>query len=800
MKRMKILSSAAVLILCILTCARCNKSVDPHWGKDSMKSVIGSMTLEEKAYFVTGTGTSLPGDEASEEAVPAPGAPVVGQTRSLVEGAAGTTYEIPRLGIKAMVMADGPAGLRISPTRDGEDTTFYCTAFPVATLLASTWDTDLLYKVGQAMGEEVVEYGVDVLLGPGMNIHRNPLCGRNFEYYSEDPLLTGKLAVAMINGVQSRGVGVAPKHFAANNTETNRNALDTVVSERALREIYLEGFRIAVEESQPWTVMSAYNLINGIYASENHDLLTKVLRDDWGFEGFVMSDWFGGDDAVAQMNAGNDLLMPGTVDQANAIIKAVRDGDLKEAVLDRNIERILGILARTPRFKGAPYANSPDLTAHAAVARQAAAEGMVLLKNDRETLPLSRKVKKLAAFGNTSYEIIAGGTGSGDVNEAYSISLVDGLKSAGFAINEDLQNAYAEYIRSARENQPPATLFMRQAQIGELPVSSELSNKMASSADIALITIGRNSGEFFDRKLEGDFNLTGTEKNLIRDVTRAFHARGKKAVVVLNIGGVIEVASWRDIPDAILLAWQPGQEAGNSIADVISGNVNPSGKVASTFPVQYSDVPSAKNFPGVVIGGGRPRMDSGEEDGLSAFRNPEPSRIVYEEGIFVGYRYYETFEVKPAYEFGYGLSYTKFEYGTLSLSSGKFSDALTATVRVTNSGKAAGREVVQLYLGAPAKKLSKPVMELKGFAKTRLLQPGESQVLSFEISLRNLSSFDPDSSSWVAEAGRYDVMVGASSRDIRQTATFELESEKIAQKASVALAPGAGIREMRLPR
>jgi beta-glucosidase len=774
--------------------------MDPQLGKDSMKKVIASMTLEEKAYFVTGTGMSLPGDEASEEPAPAPGAPIVEQTQSLVEGAAGTTYEIPRLGIKAMVMADGPAGLRISPTREGDNATYYCTAFPVATLLASTWDTDLVYTVGQAMGEEVLEYGVDILLGPGMNVQRNPLCGRNFEYYSEDPLLTGKLAASMINGIQSNGVGVAPKHFVANNTETNRNALNTIVSERALREIYLEGFRIALEEGRPWTVMSSYNLINGVYASENQDLLTKVLRDDWGFDGFVMSDWFGGVDPVAQMKAGNDLLMPGTVDQANAIIKAVQEGNLEESVLDENIERILNILVRTPRFREIQYSNKPKLAAHAAIARQAAAEGMVLLKNDNATLPLSREIKELAAFGNTSYEIITGGTGSGDVNEAYSISLANGLKGAGYTINEDLQNAYAEYIASAREGQTPAGLFMRQTPIEEMPISPGLSARMASAADVALITIGRNSGEFFDREEEWDFNLTRSEKDLIGNVTSAFHAKGKRAVVVLNIGGVIEVASWRSVPDAILLAWQPGQEAGNSIADAISGSVNPSGKLAASFPFKYEDVPSAKNFPGIVLQQEQPQADIEETDGLSAFRNPQPSQIVYEEGIFVGYRYYETFGVKPAYEFGYGLSYTTFDYGKLSLSSQKFSDRLLTTVEVTNSGKVAGREVVQLYLSAPANKLGKPAMELKGFAKTRLLRPGESQTLSFEISLRNLSSFDSVASSWIAEAGRYDVKVGASSRDIRQAASFELESEQIVKKDSMALVPKVSINELKSAR
>jgi beta-glucosidase len=769
-------------------------------GKGPIKKVIAAMTLEEKAYLVTGRGMNMPGVTNTMNPSSTPGGPVVGETKDLVEGAAGTTYEIPRLGIPAMVMADGPAGLRISPTRKGSAGTFYCTAFPVATLLASTWDTDLVYKVGQAMGNEVLEYGVDFLLGPGMNIHRNPLCGRNFEYYSEDPVITGKMAASMVNGVESQGVGTSTKHFAANNAETDRNALNTIVSERALREIYLEGFRIAVEEAQPWTVMSSYNLINDVHASENPGLLTKALRDDWGFKGYVMSDWFGGIDPIAQMKAGNDLLMPGSPDQAKAIMKAVQEKKLDESVLDRNVERILDILVQTPRFKGYQYSNKPDLKAHAIVARQAAADGMVLLKNSNATLPLSSSSKNLAAFGNTSYEIITGGTGSGDVNEAYSVSLVDGLKGAGFAINEELQKVYGEYLRTAKEKSPPARPLSPRAQVAEMAVDPARIAQMAASADAALITIGRNSGEGFDRKEDNDFNLSQAEKELIKRVADAFHAKGKKVVVALNIGGVIETASWRDVPDAILLTWQGGQEAGNSIADVVGGKINPSGKLASTFPVKYQDVPSAKNFPGVVLQSEAKQAGADDQDMLSAFRRPRASKIVYEEGIFVGYRYYETFGVAPAYEFGYGLSYTTFEFSRLSLSSKKFSGKITATMQVKNTGKSAGKEVVQLYLSAPAGKLYKPTLELKGFAKTRLLQPGESQTLRFEISPRNLASFDPASSSWVAGAGKYAVKIGASSRDIRLTASFDLDKELTVKKESIALAPKIQVDELKPAR
>lgn len=767
----------------------------PQLGKDPVKDVISAMTLEEKAYFVTGTGMKVPGEAASKEEARSGGAPVIGETQKLVPGAAGTTYEIQRLGIPAMVVADGPAGLRITPVRENDRATYYCTAFPVSTLMASTWDPALAFMVGRAMGNEVREYGVDILLGPAMNIHRNPLCGRNFEYYSEDPLVTGKIAASVVSGIQSQGVGTSIKHFAANNTETNRNALDTVVSERALREIYLEGFRITVNQARPWTVMSSYNLINGIPASENHDLLTKALRDDWGFDGLVMTDWFGGKDVVAQMKAGNDLLMPGTVAQANSIMKAVQEHRLEESVLDRNVERILNILIQTPRFKGFKPSNKPDLGAHAQLARVAAEEGMVLLKNTNQTLPLAEG-KKVAVFGNASYETVTGGTGSGDVNEAYTVSLVDGLKKAGYAISPQLPDLYGAYLRDAKQSAPKPKAFMPPVTIPEMSIPSKVASGASSESDVALITIGRNSGEFFDRKIDGDFNLTQVETDLIKTVSSAFHSKGKRAIVILNIGGVIETASWKEIPDAILLAWQAGQEIGNSIVDVVRGKTNPSGKLASTFPVRYQDVPSFKNFPGAVIDAGQGTSGSAT-DGMSAFRNPKASRIVYEEGIYVGYRYYETFGVKPGYEFGYGLSYTNFDYGKISLSSPTFSGSVTVSVDVKNAGKTPGREVVQLYLSAPAKRFDKPAIELRGFAKTKLLWPNESETVSFVLEARQLASFDSASSSWIADSGKYEVKIGASSRDIRQTASFMLPNDLVVKKESVAFVPNTKIDELR---
>ncbi|MDR3226432.1 MAG: glycoside hydrolase family 3 protein, partial [Prevotellaceae bacterium] len=551
-----------ILTICLIVCYGSVKSQEVKLGQSSVDEVLKAMTLEEKVQILIGTG--MAGAQGNNA--------VVGATQSLVPGAAGTTIPIPRLGIPAIVLADGPAGLRISPKREGSSDTYYCTAFPVATLLAATWNSELTENVGLAMGNEVLEYGVDVLLAPALNIHRNPLCGRNFEYYSEDPLLSGKTAAAITRGIQKNGVGTSIKHFAANNQESNRMANDARITERALREIYLKGFEIAVKESNPWTVMSSYNFINGVYASESRELLTTILRDEWGFKGTVMTDWFGGRNAATQVYAGNDLMMPGRPDQYNAILQAVNDGKLSVQDVDVNVKRILNLILESPRFKNYKYSNKPDLKAHAQVTRQSAAEGIVLLKNSA-TLPFTSKTKKVATFGITSYDFISGGTGSGDVNEAYTISLGDGLVNAGYQINEELKSLYMKYIDAENEkNKPdssnPFAAFMPKIRAGEFIPETDILNRTAKETDVALITIGRTSGEFMDRKLANDFNLSDNEQKLIQEVSKVFHAAGKKVVVILNIGGVIETASWKQYPDAIVLAWQAGQEGGNSVADI----------------------------------------------------------------------------------------------------------------------------------------------------------------------------------------------------------------------------------------
>jgi beta-glucosidase len=761
----------------------------PQLGRASLDEVVDAMTVEEKASLLVGMGMNLP---FAIPGLPQP-SPEDRAVPEKVPGAAGRTHAIERLGIPSITLADGPAGLRIDPTREGDAGTYHATAFPVATLLSSSWDPALAETVGAAIGREVREYGADVLLAPGMNLHRNPLGGRNFEYYSEDPLLNGRMAAGFVTGVESEGVGTSLKHFAVNSQEFNRLKSNSIVGQRALRELYLRGFEIAVKEAQPWTVMSAYNLVNGTYAPQDRELLTTILRDEWGFEGFVMTDWFAGDDPVAMMSAGNDVIMPGGVEQSAAIIAAVGSGELSEAQLDVNVRRVLRVIMESPTFQGYEYSDAPDLEAHAAIARDAAAQGMVLLKNRDATLPLAAG-RSVALFGNASYRPILGGTGSGEVNQAYSIALSEGLANAGFAFDDAVAQVYASYLEAEEADRPEGNILMPAPPIPDMETDAALIRGAAARADVGVYTLGRNSGEGGDREVEGDFDLTVGELALIRELSRAFRAEGKPFVVVLNVAGVTEVARWRDAADAILLAWQPGQEAGNAIADVLSGAVNPSGKLPMSFPMQYSDVPSSRTFPGEVL----PEYAEQEQPaGLMAMLNPLPSQAVYDEGIFVGYRYYDTFVVEPAYPFGYGLSYTTFEYGDLELSEARFGDEITARVMVTNTGDVPGREVVQLYVAAPRGSLVKPEAELRAFAKTRLLQPGESQTLAFTLDGRSLASFDPDRSAWIAEAGEYEARAAASSRHVRARARFTLPETLVVEQVHDVMAPDVEIDLLR---
>ncbi len=747
MKRILLTLSALTLALAAVA--------QPQLREDNIDEVLKAMTLQEKATLLVGGARA---------------AIVNGVTSGVaanVPGAAGNTRPIERLGIPGTVLADGPAGLRIQPTRQGDSQTYYCTGFPVGTLLASSWDLSLVEDVTKAMGNEVLEYGVDVLLAPGMNIHRNPLNGRNFEYFSEDPLLSGKMAAAYVKGVQSNGVGTSIKHYATNNQETNRLENESVVSQRALREIYLKNFEIAVKEAEPWTVMSSYNKLNGDYTQQSEGLLTTVLRDEWGFKGIVMTDWGNKAGTVKSAKSGNDLMEPGTQVEIDRIIAGVEDGSISPEELDRNVRNMLNYIVRTPHFKGYKFSNKPDLKAHAEVARKAAGESIVLLRNEN-ALPLAGS-EKVALYGISAIDFVAGGTGSGDVNKAYVVNMEEAMTRAGFSLDKNISDYYKAYIsyeKAKTSLEGTAFSWFRPRKYAEIAIPASAIGNEAKVNDVAVIVLGRNAGEGADRKQIDDFELTTVERELLRDVSTAYHAVGKKVVVVLNVGGVIETTSWKNMVDAIVLPWSPGQEGANAVADVLTGKVNPSGKLPMTFPVNFMDHPSSANFPYNYQGA----------RGFS--RGPrQPQKDVdytkYEEGIWVGYRHFVTREVEVSYPFGYGLSYTCFAYSKPVVKAGK--DGFTASVTVTNTGKVAGKEVVELYVSAPAGGLEKPARELKAFGKTRELKPGESQTLTLQVSAYELASFNEAASAWEAAAGKYNVQFGASVDDIRCTAPFSLK-------------------------
>jgi beta-glucosidase len=727
---------------------------------NNVDEVLKAMTLEEKAMLVVGGNRQITSTANNG---------MIGGHAQRVPGAAGTTQAIPRLGIPSTVLTDGPAGVRINPKRDNDQNTYYCTGFPVGTALACTWNTQLVEEVGKCIGNEVLEYGCDVLLAPGMNIHRSPLCGRNFEYYSEDPYVTGKIAAAYVRGVQSQGVGTSIKHFAGNSQETNRMGVDEVMSQRALREIYLKGFEIAVRESAPWTVMSSYNRINGPFTQENRELLTTILRDEWGFDGIVMTDWTGLRNTAAQIQAGNDLMEPGADSQIKDIMDKVKSGALKEADLDICVKRILQYLVKTPAFRAYQYTNKPDLKAHADVTRRSATEGMVLLKNEGQTLPMGNS-KTVSVFGITSYDFIAGGTGSGDVNKAYTIDLMQGLTESGLKVNKklaDLYQSYKTYQESLTAAAPArGGWFWGKAVLPEMAVSRPIINLQAQESDLAIITLGRQAGEGSDRQEENDFTLTDVERQLITDVCKAFHLANKPVVVVLNMGNVIETASWKSMPDAILLAWQPGQEGGYSVADVLTGKAYPSGKLTMTWPNNLTDLPSSASFPNVRPAAPRQRGNNKVE-----FQD----YTKHTEGINVGYRYFTTSKESVSYPFGFGLSYTTFAYSKPTIKATK--DGLTASVTITNTGKRAGKEVVELYVSAPAGGLDKPARELKAFAKTKELQPKQSETLTMKLSLYDLASYNEKTQAWETAAGKYTIGFGASVDDIRVTAPYSLSKQ-----------------------
>ncbi|MCX6029953.1 MAG: glycoside hydrolase family 3 C-terminal domain-containing protein [Chloroflexi bacterium] len=661
-----------------------------------IQSIIANMTLEEKAALCTGAS-------------------------------AWSTTPVERLGVPEMIVSDGPHGIRRVPDiHSMAQHSLPATCFPTASCSASTWDVELMGQLGAALAEEAIALHVDVVLGPGVNMKRSPLGGRNFEYFSEDPYLAGELAVNFINGVQSKGVGTSLKHYAANNQEFQRFSINAEVDERILREIYLPAFEKAVKETQPWMVMCSYNKVNGVFASEHHTLLTKILKDEWGFEGLVVSDWGTVRDRVAALRGGVDWEMPGPQDRrVKAVVEAVRSGELAEATLDESVRRILRIVFKAQET---PKGGAFDVDAHHRLARKIAAEGMVLLKNDG-LLPLKGH-QQIAVIGRSAEAAHFQGGGSSHINPTRVDVPFQELQSR--ANNAEL--TYAEGY--------PADDSFRQDLIDQAV-------GLTLSADVALLYIALptyKESEGYDRT---DLDLTVQQVALIQAVAKA----QPKTVVVLNNGAPVAMSAWIDAVPAVLEGWMMGQAGGAALADVLFGQVNPCGKLAETFPLKLSDTPAHLNWPG---GAGK---------------------VQYGEGLFIGYRYYDAKELPVLFPFGHGLSYTTFAYSNAKVSAKTFRDVdgLTVTVDVTNTGHMAGKEIVQVYVHDRAWGLVRPEKELKGFAKVAL-QPGETKSVAIKLDFRAFAYYHPEYKQWITEDGNFDILIASSSADIRHTLAVTLES------------------------
>lgn len=686
----------------------------------SIKSLLAQMTLEEKVSLCSGGGSS-------------------------------STQAIERIGIPAVIMTDGPHGLRwadptqanndldgyglaaideLRPDRDFINSLCEVTCFPTSATTSNSWDRDLLQAIGEAIGRECQHYGVHLLLAPGLNIKRHPLTGRNYEYFSEDPCLAGELAAAHVMGVQSQGVGATAKHFVCNNAEFERLSMSSQVDARALREIYLAAFERVVRKAKPWMVMSSYNKINGVEAWQNAFLLTDILRDEWGFEGVILSDWWSVRDRVSAAQAGLDLEMPNNPSADANLQRAVEQGKLDEAVVDKMVTRILMLVDRSVRSRESN--TSADFTADADLAQRAAAESIVLLKNKSGVLPLDPEDgMKVAVLGQMASIPRYQGMGCSLVNPTELSNALEAIQAiAGGTTNVKYVAGYAS-----------------DGRLDEGLLSA--SKKAAAKAEVAIVFVGlpiEMEHETWDRP---HMDLPEGHKQLIQAVTEV----QPNTIVVLSNGSVVTMAPWIDQVASVLAAGLAGQAGGLAIADVLFGIVNPSGKLAVTIPMRLEDTPAFLHFPG------------------------ENGAHLYGEGIFVGYRYYDARKIEPLFPFGFGLSYTAFAYSDIQMDKELITDRETLTVSCTvhNSGSRYGKEIVQLYVRDKHSRLKRPEKELKGFEKVSL-QPGQSQRVEFLLEVRDFSYFDPALGRWVAESGEFDILIGASSRDLGLRATVTLRA------------------------
>ena len=654
---------------------------------------------------------------------------------------------IERLGLPEIMVCDGPHGLRKQNAENkkvGIGNSYPATCFPTAVTTACSWDRDLIYKMGQALAEECLQHGVSVLLGPGVNIKRSPLCGRNFEYFSEDPELAGEMGAAFIAGVQSKGIGTSLKHFAGNSQEMKRMTSNSIIDERALREIYLRAFEKAVKKSQPWTVMNAYNLLNGTYCSENDWLQNKVLRDEWGFKGAVISDWGAVNDRVAGLNAGNDLEMPSSGGFNDAkIVEAVKCGVIDETTLDERVDKLIDIILKGAANKKPGY--KFDVKAHNLLSRQIAEQSMVLLKNDGNILPLKRVegeyVAVIGAFAdNPRYQ----GAGSSIINP----TMIDSGRRA--FNNSPISVKFADgYDRSGKRKNEDAYI-------------TEACN-LAKNASKAVVFIGLTDdyeSEGFDRST---MKLPDGHNRLVEAVSRV----NDNVIVVLEGGSPVEMP-WADDVKAILNAYLGGQSVAPAIVDVLTGKANPCGKLAETYPVCLKDTPTSFRYP-----------DSKED-------------VQYRESIFIGYRYYDKVERNVRFPFGFGLSYTSFEYSDIKLKKKNLTkgEGAKVTFTIKNTGDVAGSEIAQVYVAKPESKIFRAPKELKGFVKIHL-EPGEEKKVTVELDDRAFAFWNTATEDWCVESGEYKILVGASSRDIRLEAAAKMKSED--DETIVDLRESAGV-------
>jgi beta-glucosidase len=647
---------------------------------------LAEMTLEEKATLLTGDS-------------------------------AWTTAAIPRLGLPSLRMADGPHGVRRTlSTGSMAFGAQAATCFPTASSTAASWDPDLLREMGEAIAREAIALEIDVVLGPGVNMKRSPLCGRNFEYFSEDPFLAGRLAVGWIDGVQSLGVGASLKHLAVNNQETRRMSVSADVDERALREVYLPAFEYAVKTARPWTVMCAYNQINGVYASEHHRLLTEVLRAEWGFDGFVVSDWAAVHDRPRAVAAGTDLEMPGPRPRrVRSVVEAVHAGVLDERIVDEAARRVLRVITQASTT---PKGGRFDAAAHHRLARRIAAEGMVLLKNDG-LLPLTDGAR-IAVVGRAAKEPRIQGGGSSQITPTQVDIPLDEL----IRVSGDAAISFSEGYDDG---------------VAERPDLVAAAVTAVADADVAIVFVAMPVSKESEGSDRADLDLARQHVALIEAVCAA----QPRTVVVLFNGSAVTLAPWIDGAAAVLEAWYSGQAAGGAVADILFGMVDPSGRLAETFPIRLEDTPAYLDFPG---------------DG---------DRVRYGEGLYIGYRWYEARDLPVAFPFGYGLSYTTFRYDDARTSATTLADVdgVTVTVDVTNTGLRAGSDVIQVYVRDVEASLQRPAKELRGFAKVRL-EPGETRTVDVRLDPRAFAFWDPSRDRWVTEVGAFEILIGSSSAAI----------------------------------